>query len=222
MTTTTDDLDHHAPGAPAALRPAWYKRRGFLITASVIGVIGVSVLMDLPHHPSHAEQVSASQSLVKEVNGDVASCAYAVHEAFIIHGDQLAGSLSAANRARVPTLLHDDQSACSFTDSSINTLATIQPPASVARAELSSIAYSTTLWASSDADAAIIDIQTLYSTPGAQKIVTDLNKRERLLATDREIAMRARARAAQKLGATLPGLALPRLPVPPTPATGGA
>ncbi len=214
MTTTTDDLERGAAAAPSSTRPPWYRRRGFIIAASIAVIIGVSVIMDYPHHPSPAEQLAASRSVVTAINSDVASCAYAIHEAFTIHADAAAGTLTKADRARVPTLLRDDQSACSFTDSSIESLATIEPPASAARATLTSLVYTATLWSSSDADAATIDISTLFSTPHAAKIVRDLEKRERLLASDRALALSELATAARKLGGTLPRLDLPALPHP--------
>jgi hypothetical protein len=194
-------------------KAAWYRRRWVLVTAGVVAVIIISVLVDLPSPTTVPQDIATQTSVMNEVNGDVAGCAYAVQETFTIYQDMKTGALSASDRSRVPTLLRDDQTACSFTNSSIFDLSNVEPPGSPAGKRIGQTVSVVTLWATSDALAAIEDIQALYGATGGATTVADLAKQEHHLADDRAQAI-VDVRAADRTlgGAHLPMPNLPDLP----------
>jgi len=194
-------------------KPAWYRRRWVLVTAGVVAVVVVSVLVDLPRPTTVPQDISTQTSVMNEINSDVAGCAYAVRETFTIYQDMKTGALSASDRSQVPTLLRDDQTACSFTNSSIFDLSNVEPPGSPAGKKIGQTVSVVTLWATSDALAAIEDVQALDGNAGSATTVADLAKQERLLANDRAQAI-GYVRAADRTlgGAHLPMPNLPDLP----------
>ena len=218
----TDPVATATPGGggPAPQHPArtpWYRRRGMLVTGVVLIVLLITVLTDLPVHSSRAQDVSDERSVMSEVNTDVAPCGLAAREALALWQQAAAGSLSAADRSSAPGLLRDDQAACSFTNQTIFDLSNIEVPSSAGGRDIGSMIGTTTLWATSDALAAIEDVQTLVSTPGDARARADLAKRERLLEVDRHEARASIAHADLALGAHIPQVALPSLPTsPPT------
>ncbi len=201
------------PGKRNLFKPVWYRRRWVLVTAGVVAVVVISVLVDLPRPTTVPQDISAQASVMNEVNGDVAGCAYAVRETFTIYQDMKTGALSASDRSQVPTLLRDDQTACSFTNSSIFDLSSVEPPGSPAGKKIGQTVNVVTLWATSDALAAIEDVQALDGNTGSATTVADLAKQERLLAVDRAQAI-GYVRAADRSlgGAHLPMPNLPDLP----------
>jgi len=206
----TDGSSPEAPRSPAP----WYRRRAFLVGASVAVVVAITVITDLPVQTSRASDIAAERSVMKEVNGDIAPCALGAHEAFAIYGQAQQGTLSASDRAAVPGLLRDDQSACSFTNNSIYDLSNIEVPGSPAGKHLGNLVGAATLWVTSDALGAIEDIQTLVDQPTDNKALTDLGTRERQLAVDRRGADDELRAANRVLGARLPLPDLPALPIP--------
>jgi len=200
-------------GKRSLFKPAWYRRRWVLVTVGVVAVVVVSVLVDLPRPTTVSQDVSAQTSVMNEVNGDVAGCAYAIRETFTIYQDMKTGALSASDRSRVPTLLRDDQTACSFTNSSIFDLSDVEPPGSPAGKKIGQTVSVVTLWATSDALAAIEDVQALDGNTGSATTVADLTKQEHLLANDRAQAIGdVRAADGTLGGAHLPMPNLPDLP----------
>src|SRR5664279_3858443 len=124
--TTPDDA---APASPATVRPTgvpgrdepvtWYKRTWVITTAAIVVVIGASILIDLPRPISNAEDIASQTASLKEINNDVAPCGYAITETFLVHHDQVAGTLTPTDRQAATKMLTDDQTACSFTSGSI-------------------------------------------------------------------------------------------------------
>ena len=196
----------------------WYKKRAVLVSSAVLVVAAITVISDLPVHSSRASDIAAGQSVMSEINTDVASCAYAVKESFTIHADQVAGSLSSSDRHQAPSLLRDDLDACSFTDDSIFELSNIEVPGSAAGKRLGDVVNSVTLWATSDAIGAISDLATLLNHPDNQQALRDLGTRERALASDRADAFADISAADQILSAQLTVPALPALPDSPVTA----
>ncbi|HMD45711.1 MAG TPA: hypothetical protein VKG43_06105 [Acidimicrobiales bacterium] len=200
-----------------ATKPPWYRRRGTALAVAVAAVLAVTVISDLPVHASHSADVAAERSVMKEVNTDVGSCAFATSESFTIYGRSQHGQLTAANRAATPALLRDDQAACSFTNNSIFELSNIEVPGSPAGKALGQLVSTSILWATSDALGAIEDIQTLFTQPTNAPALKDLAERERRLAADRRTADGELATANRDLATHLPR---PDLPVEPTPRGG--
>ena len=204
--------------AQPTVRPVWYKRGWVLASAAVAPLVVASVLVDLPSHTTVATDTADQTAIMKQINTALAGCSYGVKETFAIYQDQRAGSLTASDRALTPSMLRDDQSACSFTSSSIYDLSNVQGTATPAGKDIGQVVNVATLWTTSDALAAIEDIQTLSGDPGNAKALADLPKQERLLAQDRAKADAYVAAADRILHANIP---MPDLPDLPHPATGG-
>ena len=207
------------PGAPE--KAAFFKRRSVIVTAVVVVVVAVTVVTDLPEHASIASQISTDKAVVQEVNADVGPCAYAANESFTIYADLKANSLSQSDISRVPGLLRDDQTACSFTSDSIYELTSdVDVPGSSSGKPLGEMVGTVTLWATSDALSAIESIQTLSNDPGNKSALAQLKTEEGLLASDRTLALSQLHAADKVLGTTLPGIDLPALPDPLTGSKG--
>jgi len=211
-------LDPQMPsGDPKKSTAPWYRRRWVLWSAGISVFAGAAVLSDLPQHTTRAAQISDATSIVSQINADVRPCVYAAKEAFLIKSGLADGSLSPADRARVPGLLRDDQNACAFTNSAINDLANLSVPGSSAGKDLNNLVNSVTLWASSDALGAVEAIQTLASRPGDSPALAHLREYEAMLAADRSTAQSQLNSAQAILRVQLPALTLPELPAPAQP-----
>jgi hypothetical protein len=202
--------------ARAALGPepgeggqTWYRRRSVLVAALVMVVLVVTVVIDLPQHASRSAQISSDSSVIRQVSADVGPCAYAVAEVFTIYGDKLSSRLTPSDAARAPSLLRDDQNACSFTDQSIFNLANIEVPGSAAGRHLQELVSTVTLWATSDGLAAIEAVQSLFSHPSDGAARRQLAMATSELTHDRLQAMAEIAAANHVLRARLPALRLP-------------
>ena len=196
-----------APGPPV-----WYKRPWVLWTAAVVVVVAASVVIDLPGRTTTGQDTAAQTSLVNEINGDISGCVFAVRETFAIYQDMKAGTLTPSDRSQVPKMLRDDQTACSFTSNAIFNLSSVEVPGSPAGKQIQQLVGADTLWATSDALAAIEDIQALYGNQGGPATIVDLSKQQRVLARDRALAIGYVDVADKTLGAKLP---MPNLPVLP-------
>lgn len=207
------------PGAGKA-RP-WYRRRGVLAAGVVAVLVVVTVVTDLPQHASPRQQAASADAVVKAVNTDVHPCTFAVKETFQLYADESKPWVSADDKARIPRMMTDDQSACSFTNSTIFALATITTPGSAAGRDIGDVVNTVTLWVTSDALAAIEQIQALTAHPGDAGARARLAREERLLASDRAKAEADVTAAEHVLGARLTRPDLPRLPVPGDGGSGG-
>jgi hypothetical protein len=194
-------------------QPVWYKRTWVLVTAAIVVVIGASILIDLPRPVSNAEDVASQTASLKEINTDVAGCGYAVKETFLIHQHQLAGTLSPSDHTSATKMLFDDQTACSFTNSRIFDLTNnIQVQDTSAGKYIDRMLSISTTWVTSDALAAVEDIQFLYLHPGDPVKIRDLAAREKQLTIDRNQAILYVQQASSILHAELPPPNLPALP----------
>jgi hypothetical protein len=204
-------------------RPPWYKRAWFVAGAAVAAVVIASVIVDLPSHTTVARDTADQTSIMQEINSAIGGCSFGVKETFTIYQGLTAKTLSAADRALTPSLLRDDQTACSFTSSSIYDLSNVEGTGTPAGKDVGNVVNVATLWATSDALGAIEDIQTLTTHPGDPTALSDLSKQEGALARDRATADRYVAEADHLLGARLPRPDLPPLPrLPGTdPSAGG-
>ncbi len=217
MTIPSDDapapsVPGPGPGADAA-QPVWYKRTWLIVTVAIAAVVGASILIDLPRHVSNAEDVASQTATLKEINTDVAPCGYAVNETFLIHHDQVAGTLTPTDRVSATKMLTDDQTACSFTNGSIFDLTNnIQVQDTAAGKYVDRMLSITTTWVTSDALAAVEDIQYLYLHPGDRAKIRDLARQELLLARDRAQAIGDIQQADALLHAHLAAPNLPALP----------
>ena len=175
---------------PADGQPVWYKRTWVLVVVAIVVVVGASILIDLPRPISNAEDVSSQTASLKEINQDLAPCGFAIKETFLIHQDELAGTLTPSDQASASKLMVDDQSACSFTNESVYDLTNnIDIQETAAGKYIDRMMSVATTWVTSDALAAVEDIQYLYLHPGDPTKTRDLDYREKLLAADRNQAI---------------------------------
>lgn len=209
MPLTLDDYVVQIPE-----RPVWYKRTSFLIVLAIGVFVIASVLVDLPTKVTPRADASAQTEIMREVNNDLAGCAFATQESFTIYRYLLAKTLTKENRSLAPGMLRDDQIACSLTSSSIYSLANIQPTGSSAGRSVADIARIAILWTTSDAQAAIIAIQQIYAGNATPSTYASLSQAEKLLAKDRAAAYADIRSAEASVHAPLPAPYLPALPHP--------
>ncbi|MGC8510194.1 MAG: hypothetical protein ACP5PB_04900 [Acidimicrobiales bacterium] len=217
--------DYSPASVPASsltvTKVVWYRRPWVLLTAALIVVVGVSIISDLPHHITRAEDISAQNASLVQINGDIKPCDYAVSEAFSFYREDLAHQLTPADRAAVPGQLVGDQTACTFASGPMydltNNFQAVDTRAGLNIDHLEAVAVS---WVSASALGAIEDIQYLFAHPGNAHALRNLHTREINLARQRARARADLARAESILGTTLTPIDLPSLPAPsqPTPS----
>ncbi len=196
-------------------RRPWYRRPAVTIAGAVVVIALACVLVDLPQHSSPAQQAAGLATVMKTINSEVRPCAYAVSTAFSLHHSQSAGQLTAAEQAKMGTLLEDDLTACTLTNQTVVNLGTLTLPDTAAGRQLGTAVKGILDWETEDAVAAIGAIQVLRVHPGDAAARADLATSERRLAADRAAAEKAVRDASRELGGADIGVpALPRLPRP--------
>ena len=198
--------------AQAPAKPVWYRRGWVLAAAAVAVVVLASVAVDLPSHTTVAADIADQTSIMQQINSDIDGCAYGVKETFTIYRETEKGSLTPADLAEAPSMIRDDQTACSFTSSEIFDLSNVEGTGTPAGKNIGDVINVVTLWATSDALGAIEDIQNLHSDPHNAATIADLSKQEVALARDRAQADAYVSTADHILKAKLPMPALPALP----------
>ncbi len=198
--------------AQEPVKPVWYKRAWVLAGAAVAAVVIASVAVDLPSHTTPATDTADQTAIMQQINGDIDGCAYGVKETFTIYQDLKKGSLSPSDEAEAPSMMRDDQTACSFTSSEIYDLSNVEGTGTPAGKNIGNVVNVVTLWATSDALGAIEDIQTLSTDPTDAAAIADLSKQEVALGRDRAQADAYVTKADQILKARLPVPDLPDLP----------
>ena len=113
-----------------------------------------------------AADTADQTSIMQQINEDIDGCSYGVKETFTIYQDLKDGSLSSSDKAEAPSMMRDDQTACSFTSSEIYDLSNVEGTGTPAGKNIGNVVNVVTLWATSDALGAIEDIQTLDTDPG--------------------------------------------------------
>ena len=209
--TTTDAAAPAGPAGPVAKKkPVWERHRGLAIAAAVLVIAAITVISDLPTATTRASDVSAERAVMTEVNSDLQPCAYAIHQALGIWSLQVKHQLTSADRAPVPGLLSDDQSACSFTSQGIYDLTNnIDTPGTAAGKQLGNLVATATLWTTSDALQAIEDVQRLLNNPQNAAVASNLTKAEGLMASDRRTALAEENAADRDLDTRLQPVDLP-------------
>jgi hypothetical protein len=197
-------------------RVPWYQRRAVLLAGGIVAIVAIAVVTDLPTTTSKAAEVAGANAFVKEVNADLAPCAYALKETYSFRADQLDGTLSQPDRAELPRLLADDRAACSLADPSIEDLTTgIESPGTTVQHQLGLMAADATRWVTADADTAIGAVQTLLDAPLTTTADENaLVRVTRQLQRDRAAARAAIASADVALHASLDQVSLPAVRVP--------
>lgn len=214
MTEPVADYDPGSmPGSSfSTTRAVWYRRPWILVTAAVVVIAAVSVITDLPHPLSRAQDVGDQNAALKVINSDLKQCAFGVKEAFGFYRQEAAGSMTAAHRTVALTYLAQDESVCSFAGGPVYDLTNnLQIVLTTAGKQIQDVEARTVTWMTHDANAAIKDIIGLFANPGDATLLADLSKQEDYLAQDRQEALAFLARASADLGTTLHPLQMPAL-----------
>ena len=105
----TDDLSgfEDVPFDPASMptsslgisKAVWYRRPWVLATLALIVVIAISVVIDLPRPITKAQDVASQNASIKEINTDLAECAFAVKESFSFYNKEVSGELTPSDLA---------------------------------------------------------------------------------------------------------------------------
>jgi hypothetical protein len=192
----------------------WYRRRGVLLAGTVVVVVAIAVVTDLPTPASRASQVATANAFVAEINTDLAPCDYSLGEAYGIRADQLDGTVPAADVAQIPSLLRDDEMACSYAGPTISDLTSIESPGTVANRPLGQMLSTATQWATYDALSALDDIQELFEHPDSTSDASGLVRATSLLERDRASARSSIRASDQLLDATLDQVDMVAVKVP--------
>ena len=136
-------------------KPVWYRRAWVIATAAVVAVVVASVLVDLPTTTNKVTDAADQTAIMKEINTDLAPCAYGITETLAIYRDQQAHTLTPSDTTESPSMMRDDQEACSFTSSSIYDLSNVEGTGTPAGKDVTRVITVATLWTTSDALGAI-------------------------------------------------------------------
>lgn len=215
---TPETLSENLPDSfaqPAGGKRPWYRRTWFFVLVIAVVVAGASVIADLPHRASPAALTAQATTLVKSVDTDIRTCTFSVHQSYTIYDRHLNGTLTSSERSQVPGLLSQDEQACSFANQAVVNLGTLTIPSGAAGNDLNNMITSVEVWMTSDAVAAMGDMQKVIANPGDAAAKSDLTKQEGLFRRDRANADAAVAAAEKALGGGhIPDPALPLTPRP--------
>ena len=214
ITPTPDPATPHSEAPGILPKPPWYRRRTVLAVVVIVILVVITVITDIPEHSSLKDQAKTERAVLKAVDVDIHPCTFSIEQAFTLYTDGRNPTEAASNRARIPRLMATDAAACSFSNSTVLGLSTITEPGSAAGHDMGDAVSTVTLWVTSDALAAIDQLELLNSNPHDAKARADLDKEERLLASDRTKADADVAAVNRQLHSHLPNPALPRLPDP--------
>ena len=205
------------PNASLSLQKAiWYRRPWFIATLVVVLVVAISVITDLPHPVTKAEDTSDQNGVIKQINGDTSTCIYALKESFSFYREELAHTLQTSNFSVVKNYLLEDQTACSFASGSVYDMTNNIEPFDTSAGKKVDSAYQVTVkWITYDAVAAIIDIRNYFGATPFHMNTASLITNENALANERAEEVSDIDEASSILGTTLTPINIPviaRLP----------
>jgi hypothetical protein len=191
----------------------WYKRPWFLVTAVVVVIAAISIITDWPHRISTAEDAASQNATIKQINGDIKPCAFAVSETFRFYNENVAGQLTSSNLAQIPKQITDDRIACSFASGPVYDLTNnIQVVDTTAGKHIDRMLSVVERWMTANALASIEDIQYSFVNPGSTSKIGNLASEEVKLRKNRQLALSDVKSAEKVLGTRLLALKLPVLP----------
>lgn len=197
----------------SAQRAVWYRRPWFVATVGIVAVIAVSVITDLPHPISKAEDTSQQNAVIKQINGDSATCVFALKESFSFYRDDLNHTLAASNLATVKNYLLEDQTACSFASGPVYDMTNnIQPMNTAAGKKVDRAMAATVKWITYDAVGAILTIRNYFGSTPFHMNTAKLVQSENALALDHAAIVNNIDAASSLLGTTLTPINIPSLP----------
>jgi hypothetical protein len=196
----------------ATTKAIWYKRPWFLVVVVVAAVVVVSVISDLPHPITRAQDTGDQNAALKQINGDLSTCTFSLKEAFNLYRLDVENRLTPANVAALPALLTGDYSFCSGTTSPLLDMTeNLQIVDTAAGKQMEGLRNAVFTWINYDARNAIGDIEYLVAHPGDAKRLADLTKEQNLMVQDRQLALNYLGRAENLLGSSLRNLNLPTM-----------
>jgi len=191
----------------------WYKRPWVIATIAIFLVVAISVIVDIPHHITKAEDASSQNASMKSINTDTKACAFAVTESFNFYNLYVRGKLTPSELTQTTSLLTSDHVACSFGSHPLSDLTgNIQVRDTKAGKYIDRVKTDVRVWMTQYALQAIVDIESLFKSPGAASIMHNLSLQELHLTTQRALAFSDLRAAQQILGITLTTPTLPLLP----------
>jgi hypothetical protein len=197
----------------SAQRAVWYRRPWFLATVGIIVVVAVSVITDLPHPVTKAEDASQQNGVIKQINGDTSTCIFALKESFSFYRDELNHSLATANLPIVKNYLLEDQTACSFASGPVYDMTNnIEPIDTAAGKKVDSAMAATVKWITYDAVGAIVQIRNYFDTSPFHMNTAKLSASENSLAVDHSTIVSDIDDADSILGTTLTPINIPAIP----------
>jgi len=219
----TDELSdfEKVPFDPASMptsslgisKAVWYRRPWFIATVSLILIVAISVVIDLPRPITKVQDGASQNASIKEMNTDLAECSFAVKESFHIYNMNVLGKLTSSDLAQVPKLLNDDETACSFASQPIYDLTNnLQVQDTKAGRHIDRLKSDVQTWMTDFALASIRDIQYLFKHPGDSSTIHHLGEQESHLGAQRALALLDEAKADSVLKLDLVPIKIPVLP----------
>ena len=194
-------------------KAVWYKRPWFLIAAALVLVVAISVISDISHPITKAQDAAAQNGTIKQINNDSKACSFAVTESFHFYNQFVKGRLTPSELSQTTSLLIGDQTACSFASEPIYDLTNnIQPLDTAAGKHIEGLLKASRKWMTNYALASIGDIQYLFGNPGATAQIQHLASLQTRLRAERALAINDVTEAQQILGISLKEPILPTLP----------
>jgi hypothetical protein len=218
----TDDLSgfENVPFDPASMptsslgitKAVWYRRPWVLATLALVVIVAISVVIDLPRPITKAQDQASQNASIKEINADLADCAFAVKESFNFYNMEVSGKLTSSDLAQIPTLLTGDETACSFASEPVYDLTNnLQVDDTKSGKHIDRMLTVVEQWITDYSLASIRDIQYLFNHPGDAQTIRHLAKEEQQLAIERATALSDEALAERALGKSLYRLKIPSL-----------
>lgn len=195
------------------MKAVWYRRPWVLATLALIVIVAISVVIDLPRPITKAQDAASQNASIKEINADLADCAFAVKESFNFYNLDVTGKLTKSNLSQIPTLLTGDETSCSFASEPVFDLTNnLQVDDTASGKHIDRMLSVVERWITYNALASIKDIQYLFNHPGDAATIRHLADQEGQLAAQRLKALSDEAQAESVLGRSLDALKIPSLP----------
>ena len=219
MTYTPTDPDEiqFDPGSMpstslSALRAVWYRRPWFVATVGIVLVVAISVITDLPHPLTKAEDLSLQNGVIKQINGDATTCVFALKESFSFYRDEVNHTLATANLATVRNYLLEDQTACSFASGPVYDMTNnIQPVDTAAGKKVHLAMAATVKWITYDAVGAILAIRNYFGSTPFHMNVAKIDQFQSALALEHAAIVNNIGAASSLLGTTLTPINIPSM-----------
>jgi hypothetical protein len=212
-----EDVPFDPASMPASslgiMKAVWYRRPWVLATLALIVIVAISVVIDLPRPITKAQDAASQNASIKEINVDLADCAFAVKESFNFYNLDVTGKLTKSNLSQIPTLLTGDETSCSFASEPVFDLTNnLQVDDTASGKHIDRMLSVVERWITYNALASIKDIQYLFNHPGDASTIRHLAYQEGQLASQRLKALSDEAQAERVLGLPLHALKIPSLP----------